>query len=110
MPSGLITHAIAGSAKRVPGLKRVPVLKLLAAANVALLARDHVMLLEGHERRRLLELVRIGASRRRNLSETERDELAMFVARMEPRLLAGHAFDELSPFPLPRRILYGRRR
>ena len=110
MPHRLITRTIAGSASRVPGLKRVPVLKLLAAANVALLAHDHVMLLDRQERRRLVELVRIGASRRRNLSEAEREELAMLVARMEPRLLAGHAFDELSPFPLPRRVVYGRRR
>jgi hypothetical protein len=110
MPSLLITRTLVGSASRVPGLKRVPVLKLLAAANIALLTRDHVLLLQRDERRRLVELVRIGASRRRNLSETEREELAMLLARMEPRLLAGHAVDELSPFPLPRRLVYGRRR
>jgi hypothetical protein len=87
----------------------VPVLKLLAAANIALLTRDHVMRLRPYERKRLVELVRIGASRRRNLSEAERHELAMLIARMEPRLLAGHAVDEFSPFPLPRRLVYGRR-
>ncbi len=85
-------------------------LKVLAAANIALLTRDHVMRLERHERRRLLELVRVGAAHRGHLSEAERDELAMLVARMDPRLLAGHAAEELSPFPLPRRLVYGRRK
>jgi hypothetical protein len=110
MASRLITRSLAGSASHVPGLRRVPLLKLLAAANIAMLARDHVMRLRPHERQRLVELVRIGASRRRHLSEEEREELAMLVARMEPRLLAGHAVDELSPFPLPRRLVYGPRR
>jgi hypothetical protein len=94
----------------VPGLRHVPVLKLLAAANIALLARDHVMRLDHDERHRLAQLVRMGHGRRRNLSPTEREELAMLVARMEPRRLAGHAVEELSPLPLPRRLLYGPRR
>ncbi len=85
-------------------------LKVLAAANIALLTRDHVMRLNRQERRRLLELVRIGAAHRGHLSEAEREELGTLVTRMDPRLLAGHAVDELSPFPLPRRMVYGRRR
>ena len=85
-------------------------LKLLAAAEIAMLARDHVLLLDSGERRRLLQLIRIGHGRRRNLSDPERDELAELVAKMEPRLLAGHAVDRLSPVPIPRRFVYGPRK
>jgi hypothetical protein len=88
----------------------VPVLKLLAAAEIALLARDHFLRLNPHERRRLLQLVRTGHGRRRNLSEREQDELATLIASMEPRLLAGEAMDRLSPVPLPRRLVHGPRR
>jgi hypothetical protein len=106
----MVTHALGRSARHVPGLKRVPVLKVLAAANVALLAKDHLLKLDGPERRRLVELVRIGRGRRRNLTESEREELEALVAKMEPRVLAGHALNELSPVPLPRRLVYGPRR
>ena len=40
----------------------------------------------------------------------ERDELTDLVAKMEPRLLAGHAVDKLSPVPIPRRLVYGPRK
>ena len=88
----------------------MPVLKLIAIAELALIAREHVARLNGSERRRLIQLVRLGRGRRRNLTEAERDELAFLVARMEPRLFAGHAFQKLSPVPLPGRLVYGRRR
>ena len=84
--------------------------KLLAAAELAILARNHVLFLDRGERRRLLELIRIGRGRRRNLSEPERDELSDLVAKLEPRLLAGHAVDKLSPVPIPRRLVYGSRK
>ena len=110
MPAGLVTRSVARAVGRVPGLSRVPVLKLLAAAEIALLARDHVMRLDRQERRRLVELVRIGRGRRRNLSEAERGELETLVARLEPRLLAGLAVEKLSPLPIPRRLVHGPRR
>lgn len=110
MPRRLVTDSLARAMSRVPGLKRVPVLKLLSAAEIALLAHDHVTRLDRHERRRLVELVRIGRGRRRNLSDAEREELSTLVARIEPRLLAGHALNKLSPLPLPRRLVYGPRK
>lgn len=88
----------------------MPVLKLFVAAELALLARDHIMRLDRQERRRLVELARIGRGRRRNLSDAEREELAALMARIEPRLLAGHAVHKLSPLPLPRRLVYGPRK
>ncbi len=109
MPSGFLIRTAGRAAGRVPGLRRIPVMKLLSAAEVAILARDHVMRLDRSERRRLVELVRIGRGRRRNLSESESEELAELIALMEPRLLAGLAAERLSPVPLPRRVVHGPR-
>jgi len=95
---------------RVPGLRRLPMLKLLAIAEIALLARRHMARLTPAERRRLFELLREARGRGRNLEATERDELAALVAKAEPRAFAGLAADRLSPVPLPRRIVHGRRR
>jgi hypothetical protein len=110
MAHRIVTHSLAGAAGRVPGLRRVPVVKLLAAAEIAALARDHFMRLEPDERRRLLVLLRAGRGRPRNLSLAERVELALLIERMQPRALAGLAVDRLSPVPLPRRLVYGPRR
>jgi hypothetical protein len=109
MPHWFVTRSLGGAASHVPGLRRVPVLRLLAAAEIALLAREHVMRLDRPERQRLVELVRIGRGRRRNLSDSEREELSGLIAKVEPRLLAGQAVEKLSPLPLPRRLVYGPR-
>jgi hypothetical protein len=106
-----MSHRVAASAAHhVPGLRRLPVLKLLALAEIGLLARDHVSLLEPQERRRLFVLVRKGHGRARNLTDQERTELAGLIAKVEPRRFAGLAADRLSPVPLPRRIVEGPRR
>jgi len=98
---------IGKAAGRVPGLRRVPVMKLLAAAELALLTRDHVQRLTPGERRRLITLVRVGRGRRSRLTSTERGELEHLLGKFEARLLMGHAVDRLSPLPLPRRLVYG---
>ena len=103
MANRLLKHGLS----RVPGLRRLPVLKLLAIAEIGLLARDHLSKLDPVERRRTLELVRKGRGRSRNLSAAEREELAGYVARMQPRRFAGLAADKLSPVPLPRRLVEG---
>jgi hypothetical protein len=103
-----MSHRLLGRvAGRVPGLRRLPIFKLLAIAEIALLARDHVSRLSPEDRRRLLDLVRKGKGRKRNLSEDEREELSTLVAKAEPRRFAGLAADRLSPVPLPRRIVEG---
>ncbi len=101
---------IADTARRIPGLRRVPAVRLLAVAEVALLARDHARRLTPAERRRVLELVRTGRGRRRNLTAREQGELSRLIAKVEPRLLAGEAIDLVSPVKLPRRLVYGRSR
>jgi hypothetical protein len=107
MPSGLVNMTIGRAAGRVPGLRRVPMLKLLAAAEVALLARDHMLRLSPPERRRLMTLVAAGRGRTSRLTDAERDDLEHLLSKLEARLLLGHAVDRLSPVPLPRRLVYG---
>ena len=91
-------------ASRLPLLRRLPVFKLLAIAEIALLARRHFVKLEPAERKRLIELVRTGRGRSRNLAPAEREELAKLVAKVEPRMFAGLVADKLSPVPLPKRF------
>ena len=85
-------------------IRRLPFLRLLAIAQVAMLARKHYQSLEPADRHRLGELVRRGWS----LQPAERDELRALVAKLEPRALAGAAVAAFSPFGLPRRFT-GRR-
>jgi hypothetical protein len=106
----LVYKALAGGATRVPGLRRLPVLKLLAVGEIALLARTHLQRLDPEERRRLIELLRKGRGRTTRLSGAERDDLQRLIAKTEPRLFAGLAADRLSPFPLPGRVVRGPRR
>jgi hypothetical protein len=92
---------------RLPGLRRLPMLKLLAVAEIALLMRAHLSKLDARERRRLVALLRTGRGRSRNLQPAEREELAALVAKLEPRLFAGLAADRVSPVPLPKRFVQG---
>src|SRR3954469_1137406 len=91
----------------IPGLRRMPLFKLLAIAEIALLAGRHVSRLTPAERRRLVALLRDGRGRGRNLPDRERGELAALVAKGEPRRSPGAAPDRLSPVRPPRRIVNG---
>lgn len=110
MPGTSVNRAVARAATRIPGLRRLPVLKLLAIGEVVLLARDHIAKLTPRERRRLVELLRIGRGRRRNLSAAERGELSALVAKAQPRMFLGMAAEKLSPVPLPPRLVRGSRK
>lgn len=88
----------------------VPVVALLSAAEVAKLARDHVVLLRPAERRRLLALVSKARRGTAALSERERAELVALLAKLQPRAFVGSAVDRVSPVPVPKRLLYGPRR
>jgi hypothetical protein len=95
-----------GPVKRV--MRGIPVVALLSAAELASLAKEHLAKLDPAERRRLLALVARARGRPASLSESERSELGVLVAKLEPRRLAGAAADRLSPVPVPKRLLYGR--
>jgi hypothetical protein len=101
---------LALGATRIPGVKRLPIFKLLALAEIAVLTHAHVTRLTSDERRRLLRLVQTSRGRKGNLTEAERDELAELVNKMEPRMFAGAAADHLSPIPLPKRVTHGPKR
>jgi hypothetical protein len=106
----MVTNAVGHVARRIPGVRRIPVLRLLALGEIALLAREHIGRLEPHERRRLVELLRRGRGRPQNLSAQDRHELAALVEKADARLFAGVAAEKLSPVPLPRRVVRGRKK
>jgi hypothetical protein len=95
------------AAERVPGLRRIPLVKLLSVAELAVVARDHVARLSPPERRRLLVLVRTGRGGRSRLTDAERAELEGLLIKLQPRLFVGEAINRLSPVPLPRRLVFG---
>ena len=80
-------------------LSRLPLFKLLAIAQVALLVRRHLRNLTPGEHRRLRELVRRG----HRLDRTERGELRALLAKLEPGIFLRAAADRVSPVPLGRR-------
>lgn len=88
----------------------VPVMRLIAAAEVAMLAKDHLARLDGAQRHRLIALVGKARGRPSSLGARERRELGELLALLEPRRLAGEAAETISPVPLPKRVLYGRER
>jgi hypothetical protein len=102
--NGARNSAIAAVSRRVPGLRRLPVVKLLAIAELAGVARQHVQHLTPAERRRLAQLARRG----RNLSAGERHELRELVDKLDARAFAGSAVERISPLPLPRRLTRAR--
>jgi hypothetical protein len=88
---------------RAPGLKRLPILRLLALADVVGLARTHAGKLTPAQRRRVVELARKGTA----MTPKQRDELADLVKKAEPRLFAGEVANLVSPLPLPKRLVRG---
>lgn len=84
-------------------IRRVPLFKVIAIVQVALLARRHLGALTPAERRRAAKLVRHA----RHLTPAERHELIDIAAKLEPRTFAGAVADHMSPMPLPR-MLTGR--
>ena len=104
VPSSPLYRIVGRAAERVPGLRRLPVMRLLLLGQVALLARDHIERLTPAERRRLVVLLRHGRGRPSNLTTRDRDELQALIAKAEPKLFAATAAETLSPVPLPHRL------
>jgi hypothetical protein len=82
---------------RIPLVRRIPIARLIIVAEVAMLAGEHVGRLDVRERRRVLALLRRGRGRPSNLSQRERAELAMLVAKAEPKLFARAVAKKFSP-------------
>lgn len=103
MPSPLMNVAVARAAERLPGLKRLPLARLVLVAELAILAKAHFERLSPAERRRIVLLVKQAKCLPQNLSEGERLELRKLVDKVEPKAFADEAVQRFSP-------LGGRRR
>ena len=79
-------------------LKKIPFFKILAVAQIMLLARRHLRGLTRDDRRRLMELTRRGTK----ITPAERAEMRELVAKFEPRAFALGAANRISPVRLPR--------
>lgn len=111
MFTSLARSGLIRGAARVPGLRAIPIVKVIVVGEIALLAHSHVTRLDRAERKRFLDLMRKGRWKHgQHLTGEEREELAALVAKAEPRLFAGLAASKISPFPLPRRLVHGKRR
>jgi hypothetical protein len=67
--------------------------RILAIAQVALLVRRHLLMLERDERSRLAALVAKSKGRpRKNLSANEREEMLRLVRKLEPGAFGRTAF------------------
>jgi hypothetical protein len=80
-------------------LKKMPLFRLIAIGQTALLARRHLRRLDPDDRHRLLELVRKG----RGMTAAQRDELRTILGKLGPREFAYATADAFSPVKLPRR-------
>ena len=87
----------------------IPLARLVLAGKIVLLARQHWYRLEPAERRRLMTLVRRGRGRPKNLSPTDRTELARLIQKADPWLFARLVAQRFSPVPLPGRLVRDRR-
>lgn len=96
MANPLITRTLG----RAGALRKVPVARLVAVAEVIVLAREHFNRLEPHERHRLVELVRHGHGRPTNLSAKERKELGSLLAKIEPRAFVQVAVAKVTGVPM----------
>ena len=104
MPSSF-ARVVGRMSEHFPVLNRIPVMRLVVLAEVAVLAKGHIERLTPKERRRLVVLVRDARGRpAHNLSSRERSELEALIAKAEPKLFAREAAQRISPVPLPKRF------
>lgn len=87
----------------------LPIVQVWIAAHLAALAARHVEQLRPAERRRFVYLAASGRGRPSRLSPGDAAEWRRLVDKLEPRFFAGTAVTKLSPVPLPKWLLYGRR-
>lgn len=102
--AALVTLGASRLAARIPGLRRLPMMEIVLAGQVILLAREHLERLTPRERHRVVVLIRESHGHPSRLSERDRAELKALLAKLEPRLFAETALRTLSPLPIPRAI------
>jgi len=89
--------ALARAAERVPGLRRLPLARLVIIAELAILAKAHLDRLTPSERKRLLILLRDAKGWPKNLSDRDRREFEKLVSKLEPHMFANAAAEKFSP-------------
>lgn len=104
MLSGMLARRLA---KRLG--RGLPIVQIWTAGQLALAAGNHVSRLDPDERRRLVALVAEGRGRPSRLSDADAQELRRLVAKLQLRVFAGTALNRLSPVPVPKRLLFGKR-
>jgi hypothetical protein len=97
MPTPFANVALARAAERLPGLRRLPLARLVIVAELAILAKAHFDRLKPAERRRLLILLRDARGVPKNLSDRDRREFEKLVAKLDPKMFANTAVDKFSP-------------
>lgn len=97
MPSPFANIALARAAERLPGLRRLPLARVVIVAELAILAKAHLDRLKPAERRRILILLRDAKGMPKNLSDRDRRELERLVAKLEPKIFANNAAEKFSP-------------
>ena len=97
MPSPFMNVAVARAAQRLPGLRRMPLARLVLLAEIGMLAKIHFERLSPAERRRLVLLVKNAKGWPQNLSEREQREFKKLVAKVEPKAFANEAVERFSP-------------
>jgi hypothetical protein len=104
VPASIFTHTVGRAARRLPGLRRLPIMRLLVLGEVIMIARTHLERLTPQERRRFVVLMRAAKGRPSTLSGGDHGELQALIAKVEPKLFAAAAADKLSPVPIPRSL------
>jgi hypothetical protein len=92
-------------AQRVPGLRMLPVVRLLMAAEVLVVGKHHLDRITPNERGQLIALLAKAKGRPKNLSEEDQVVMAAIVEKLEPRLFLATATDKISPVGVPSPVL-----
>jgi hypothetical protein len=99
MAGTLVTRTLVGAR----ALRKLPYARLVALAELLILAREHVIRLEPDERRRLVELVRLSRFHPGGLTQRERREFTALLAKAEPQLFLNRAAQKMTGVPIPRK-------
>jgi hypothetical protein len=102
---GLMTQLAGRAAQRVPGLRMLPVVRLIMAAEVLVIGKHHLDRITPDERGQMLRLLAKAKGRPKNLSEQDQIDLTKIVEKLEPRLFLAEATDRISPVGVPSPVL-----
>ena len=97
---GMPGPTISRTLSRARVLRKLSLVRLVAVAEVIVLANEHVHKLEPQEWKRLVELVKRGKARPSHLTTRERRELTALLAKAEPKQFVSRAMLKITGVPL----------